>query len=301
MPSADRAESLYREAVAARDAADFRSLHALARKLLAAAESENDRRYQALGHLMLGIALSLRNDGASSQRSLRRAREIFKAIGDTTGEGRAMMSMGAVALDIDLDADAARALYDECLPMMRRSGDRQQYAIALGNVGEIDRLEGDYAAALRHAGEALEIFRELGEHARAAWQLTNMAHYHLLSRRSNHEVAVSHLLEAFEELRADPNPRWTAWYFDVWIILAASSQQWETVALLRAFVERYRDENEVPRLQATLPWLSAPFEQVWKALPEERLDELLLEGEALTVSAAHELALRSVAAVERAT
>jgi len=287
--SDDPFEVLYRAAMGARDAADFRTAERYAKELVALSESRGDRHWLAMAYVILAPALGQRNDSRGAGEAARKARDLFRELHDEVGEARALMALGAIALDINLDSSTARNYYDECVPMIRRAKDRRLLAVALGNLSEIARLEGDYRIALKHSTESLEIFRALGDHARSGWQLVNTAHYHALSR--DYDTAVERLREAFDELTLERNPRWLAWYFDVWIIIAASSQRWETVARLRGFTDRYRDEHNVHRLQAMLPWLSMPFEQVWKNLPQERVDELLIEGESLTVEQAHAIAV----------
>ena len=98
------------------------------------------------------------------------------------------------------------------------------------------------------------------------------------------------MASAYDLLRFEPNPRWLAWYFDTWFLIAAGLGRWDAAAQLLAFTDKYRDEQNQPRLQAMLPWLSTPKERLARELSHERHDELVAAGEALTIETAQRLA-----------
>jgi len=97
---------------------------------------------------------------------------------------------------------------------------------------------------------------------------------------------------AYVEIVRDPNPRWLAWHFDVWFIIAGRScKALETAARLLGFVDRLRHEKNLPRLPGVLPWFHYRS-KVGQALSGERLQDLMLEGEALGVADAQALGRR---------
>jgi tetratricopeptide (TPR) repeat protein len=264
------------------------TLERLSREIIEKSEASGDRARLAWGYYYLGSACFQRNDGAGAERALRRSLELFEALHDDHGRARAMCSIGAVVLDIHHDFDQARRWYDGAIPLMRRFADRNRLAIALGNVGEICRSEGDTRAALTYAKEALEIFCELGEHTNAGWQLADLGHYHAIRRDVS--AAVECLNEAYRELSVERNPRWLAWYFDIWFIVAAQLQRWDAAARLLGFIEHYRDVHKTPRMQGLLPWLSQPIEELARRMRADRsLDELRVAGESLTLEEAQAL------------
>lgn len=287
MEQGREASALYAAAVSAQDAADYLTLARLAREIVALCESNGDHLGLAWGHYFTGAANFQRSDGAAARGAYSKAQDLFSEVGNREGVARCMLGQAAVALDIAVDADEARRLYDLAVPIVREIGDQRRLAIVLGNLGEICRMEGECAQALRYAGEAVALFREVGDPAYAGWQLTSMGHYHLLLR--DHAAAIQSMRESHRELLRDPIPRWMAWYFDVWLIIVAALDRWEAAARLLGFVNRYRDENNTPRMQGILPWFSAPIEELHKRLSEERLHELMLEGESLTSQAAQSL------------
>lgn len=291
MESGESFQTLSAAAAAAHQRRDDRELERLAAELLALGERENDVAARAWGHHNLGLARMLRNDGVAGRREFTAARELFEQLGDTAAASRSIMNLALIALAIDVDAKAARRYFQLAEPVVRQSGDRLRIARALGNFGEILRLEGDYRAALNAASESLSIFHELGEHARAAWQLANIAHLHSL--RSDFDQAHAALNEAWDELSIAPNPRWIAWYFDVAFIIAAKQRRWDVAAQLLGFADRWRDDHSITRNQVMLPWLSEPKERMTQALDNDELVRHLREGAALTPDRAVRLLLPS--------
>jgi tetratricopeptide (TPR) repeat protein len=273
---------------AAQAAADFRELERAGRELIALGESSGNKLELAWGYNYVGVALVRRNDGRAAERAFRTAQALYDEAGDRLGVGRMLMNLGMIAIDIDVDVDLAHKLYDEGIHIIREANEPSRLAIALGNFAEICRLEGDYRQATASAEEALAIFEDLGDAAHAAWLLADLAHFQSL--RGDQPAAVANLRGAFERLRAEPNPHWTALCFDVSVIIAAKLDDWDAATRLLGFCDRYRDENAVQRLQGMLPWLSIPIERLSKELPERRRNELLLEGELLTVEEAQTLA-----------
>jgi tetratricopeptide (TPR) repeat protein len=285
---ADNLKRLIAAAAEAQAASDYLTLERLSRELIEAAESGGDRARLAWGYYYLGSACFQRNDGSSAERALRRSLELFEQLGDDYGRARAMCSFGAVVLDVHHDYDQARHWYDGAIPLIRRSGDRHRLAVALGNLGEICRSEGHTKRALEHASEALEIFKALVDHTEAGWQLADIAHYHAIRR--DVAAAVESLRDAYAELCVERNPRWIAWYFDIWFIVASQLERWDAAAQLLGFIEHYRDVNKTPRMQALLPWLSQPIEELARRMRNDaRLDELRVAGQSLTLEEAQAL------------
>ena len=88
---------------------------------------------------------------------------------------RAKLLNGAgILADAQGDYSAAHALYQECLEIRRRLGDRKNVARSLNNLGEVARAQGDYVAAGALYRECLEILREFGEQRGIAISLNNL-------------------------------------------------------------------------------------------------------------------------------
>ena len=284
----EEANALLDAARNARLASNFLLLQRIARELIAFGADGDGSEANAFGYYHLGIALSNLNHGSEAAVATREAIRLYEAAGDRFSAAKAMMNLGSIELDNVGNAVEARRLYEASAPIVRELGDPLHLAIALGNLGEICRLEGDYRGALTNAKESLAIFRTLADTDNTIWQITAIAHYRFALRQ--YAPAIAAMATAFDLLRKDPNPRWLAWYFDTWFLIAAGLDHWETAATLLAFTDKYRDEQNQPRLQAMLPWLSTPKERLARELPHELYDELVAAGEALTIETAQHLA-----------
>lgn len=292
MADATDVRELHNAAAAAQAAADYLALADLARRMIELSEKNGDALGLAWGSYFAAAALYQRNDGPAATREYRRARELFEKIQNREGAARSMLGMAAVAIDIDVDVDEGRRLYDLAVPIIRELGDERRLAIVLGNLGEICRLEGSTAKAEQYSEEALDLFQDIGDSASAGWMLCNIAHLRLLHR--DEIGALESMQDAYEELEQNPVPRWVAWYFDTWFIIAAALGHWEKAAQIYAFVNRYRDEHSAPRYQGILPWFSSPVEQLSQNIDAEQLSQLFDAGETLTVETANKLVFEIV-------
>jgi hypothetical protein len=115
-----------------------------------------------------------------------------------------------------------------------------------------------------------------------------IAHCRALTREYSAAIAGMH--EAYRFLQMRPNPRFVAAHFDTWVMIAKTLGDLEVGARILAFVDRYRFDHYVRRLQGMLPWLSEFRERIALELSDERLQTLTAEGETLTVEAAQALA-----------
>ena len=281
------AESLYEAARSAQRLGNARDLERLARKLVALAESSGDVRALAFGHYYLGSSFFWRNDGRSARTHFDKALDAFEDAGDREGIARVKIAVAAVAVDIDLEVARARRLYLEALPAVRELKQDKFLAVALGNLAEVCRLEGDYVPAQRYAAESAELFERDGSYAKAGGQLATMAHLAMLQRA--YPEALERMRSAWQQLAREENPRSLAWYFDIAFMLAAGLNRWETAAQLLGFVGHYRDANGAQRLQGILPWFSRPVEKLAEKLGDARALELIRTGEGLTLAQAQAL------------
>lgn len=272
---------------AAWDRGDFEALETSARDLLARAEAEGDHAKLALGHRFLGAARLSFHDEATARSELYQAMQLFSEIGDHVGAANVMLSLGTLAMELNMDPHEAHGLYTEALALLRAHGNQQRIAVALGNLAEVYRQEGDYRRAMQHATESLTIFRELHDSSRAAWQLTLIAHLHALRR--NDASAVEYLNQAYDALKSNQNPKWISTFFDVWFMLATRLERWEIAAMLEGFIEHYRDVNHIPRLLGLFPWFAPCVERLYESVPPVRIEELRTRGTKLSVEEAIEL------------
>lgn len=283
-----RLAELQRRAGDALVAADYRTLREASREILALGESTGDERATAWGDYFTGIVLIYNNEGGPATRALRRALRYFRDNGERVVAARTMINLAMVEIDINLNASEARRLYEEAAPAIREEGDTLRLAILYGNLAEVCRLEGDYDASVRHGRESIALFREIGDRGHLVWQLVTLAHIQALRR--DYAAAVATLRDADAALGADLSAHWIAMYFDMWVIVSAKLERWDDTARLLGYVDRMRSEENAPRLQGMLPWLSSPMERLAAMTSQARVRELFLEGEALTFDGARALA-----------
>ena len=287
MTLSPEAERLRKSAVSAQEAYDYLTLARIAKEMVELCEGNGDKLGLAWAYYFAGASGYQRNDGANSARAYRRARDLFTEIGNDEGLARSLLGLAAVAIDVNLDVAQARHLYDQALPTVRKMGDKRRLAIVLGNLGEICRMEGDLTRALAYVDESIGLFAEVGDRASVGWQLANAAQYHLQQR--DYAAAIASMRAGYAEVQRDPIPRWVAWHYDTWFLIAAALEQWEIAARVLGFVNRYRDDHSAPRNQGILPWFSGPVEQISAHFEGDRLHELFAEGEALDVEGAERL------------
>ncbi len=280
-------EELATAAEAARAASDFVSLEDLARAFIDIGESTGNTEAAALGNYHMGTVLTRRNAGSEAAHVTRIAIELFSARGDRFNEARATMNLGTIEFAINGNTAAASRLYGSSIPVFREFDERLYLAIALGNIGEVFALDGDYGRALANSEESLEIFRTLNRADYTAWQLINSAHYRHRLRR--HESVAEPMREAYDLLRVYPDPRWIAWYFDVTVLITADLGRLDDAAKLLAFTDRYRDEHGQPRNNEMLLWFSSTKERIARELSDDAFETLVSEGESLTIESAQQL------------
>ena len=73
-----------------------------------------------------------------------------------------MRSLGDVLKGQGFDAAAVSA-YERCLPVARQVGDRLDQSYALTNLAMLANVRQDYPLSARYAGEALAMFRAMGD------------------------------------------------------------------------------------------------------------------------------------------
>ena len=291
--SAPTRQSLSEAAAAAQREGDSRKLLHAAGELVALCENDGDKEGLVLGYYYLGLSHFLRGEGAKARAAYRHALELGTKIGNKPGILRATIGLAAVAGEFDLDVEGLRALSEDALRMARELRDEKSEAVTLGSLAEACHLQGDFARSIRFASESAQIFARLERWSSAGAQYATVAHVHGLRRE--YARAIETMRTAWEYLRREPIAFHRAWYFQVWFLIAAGLNQWETAARLYGFLAHYRDINEAPRLNGMLPTMSGPIERHYKELGHDRAIMLAAEGESYTLDQAQALAETLVA------
>ena len=282
---------LVEAAKSAQLSSDFRGLEHAARRLATRYRSDGEARGLGDAYAYLGAARIGQGDAPGARSAFERSRKWLERTRDSMGVVRALNGLAVAALDIDLDAVAARRHLEAALPIARRAAGKERHwlGIALGNLSELQRFEGDYVGAIASAREAFSIVQEHQDDRRAAWQLMNIAHCRLLlnDRRS----AVQSMEAARKYLSNDDrDPRMVAWYFDMWFIVAAGLNDWENAARLLGFADMFRAKNKLVRLPLLLPWIAPMIARLERKLPGETRVALTSEAGAFSIHEAYELA-----------
>ncbi len=164
----------------------------LAEELLHEASREGVTLYQvyALRALAAGLGYSGRMDEAET--AAEQALKLVQELDDDRLLLRCVITRGALYL-AQGQHRAAHELYSRYLPRCEGPEMEAERAKLLNNLGVIARRRGDYAAALKHFLECLEIDRHQGQGAAQALTLHNLADiYHWLEL---HEQAEKHVRE----------------------------------------------------------------------------------------------------------
>jgi class 3 adenylate cyclase/tetratricopeptide (TPR) repeat protein len=145
---------------------------ALAREAVAAAERGAEgpaaRRARAEAHLAVGrMEMNLARAGAA-RGELERALELFRALGDTAGEGRALDMLG-MALFCAADLDAAVACSQAALPHLGAAGDRQTEASCMTTLAMSLLYRGRRTEGEPWLPRSLEAGRAIGARAHEAY------------------------------------------------------------------------------------------------------------------------------------
>jgi hypothetical protein len=261
----------------------------IGREMITLGESAGQPDAVAWGCFHLSIALWQLGRGSEAADAGRRAVELLSKTGDSLAVARAKMNLAAIELDFNINTAEARRLFDEALPVIRATGEPQRIAIALGNLSEIVRLEGDYRRAIEIGAEARAMFEELGDLASVAIMYTNAAH--CLSMLRDGAGAIDSLRKAHAALVRQPTHRWIAYFFETAAIIAGRAGDLERAAMMLAFAVLYRYEHEAGRTAQLLPYLSQLKERMETDFSYERYEELRLAGEALTLEEAYAYAV----------
>ena len=115
--------------------------------------------------------------GAFGRAISKQAVDIFRSIGDKKDEAYAL----SLVADTHFTYQRAEAkqFYERSLGLSREVNDRSRVAGRLMDLGIIATLDCDFDVAERNFREALQIYRETGEHNRAALQLKHLANVYM--------------------------------------------------------------------------------------------------------------------------
>ncbi|CAE8628595.1 unnamed protein product, partial [Polarella glacialis] len=146
-------------------------------------------RFRAAGHrLAEGIILLVLAECNTSRRGpkrreralelVREALDTFRAVADTRWEARALLAL----VNIQHKSKYQEGMHESAtlaLGLARELGDRKAEALALHASGLAFMRDGDAEAAIAKGRQALEIFREIGDHRLETAQMSTLAQWQL--------------------------------------------------------------------------------------------------------------------------
>ncbi len=115
-----------------------------------------------------------RNDLYKGKEYLHRSLSLYQKIGDKRGAARASILLSIRGVETPQEIQQSIGLAQESLVVFRELGDKPEMALTLNILGELRRVEGDYASAKQYYEACLEIVKETGERIREAMQYDNL-------------------------------------------------------------------------------------------------------------------------------
>jgi tetratricopeptide (TPR) repeat protein len=147
------------------------------RQSLALSEQVGDTLGQAGAHLVLALALTWQKDDHGVLAHLTEARNLYRFLGNTQWEIRAVSMMGASYTRLGHHAKARR-FCESALALCVRHNDVYGQADSLDNLGAIAGNTGDHHQALHNYGRALALWRDLDNTYRQAGTLAALGDTH---------------------------------------------------------------------------------------------------------------------------
>ena len=114
------------------------------------------------------------NDLHKGKGYLHRSLSLYRKIGDKRGAARSSVLLSIMGVDMPQEIQKSIGLAQESLVVFRELGDKPGISLALNILGELKRVEGDYDSARQYYEECLEIVKETGERLREAMQYHNL-------------------------------------------------------------------------------------------------------------------------------
>jgi tetratricopeptide (TPR) repeat protein len=232
------------------------------------------------------MAFSL-HDAAGCKHWLEKALVVERKLNNQSKEASVLINLGFASGELsEINIEST----EEGLALAREIGDRETIAYGLNVLGEIYRMQGDYAAAKQVYEESLPIAREVGDQLRETMIMGNLGI--VAFNLGDFEQARARDLEAYKlalEIENDYLIRGALSYSGGYLgvlgqperavrLMAAGDTQLAAIGSRR----QAADQHEIEKLIAL----------VRKQLDDETFDRLWAEGESLSLDDAIDLALR---------
>lgn len=162
------------EARIAQRQGDFKKLLELAQRNAAKAQGLGSRVLEADMLLMQNRAYEYLGDLKKSEQVAEQAKELYAAVGDEDGVGRALNAIANVVADQG-DNKRAGKLYEQSLAINRKVGNKSEEAVELHNLAILLHDRGELIAAKNMYEQSLAINREIDNKYGQAETLNSLA------------------------------------------------------------------------------------------------------------------------------
>jgi non-specific serine/threonine protein kinase len=173
---------------------------------------------------------------------------LWRAVGDPTGQARALWLLGLSWVRRGDPTEAAlaeaEALAEAALEVARRGGDARGAGHALGLLGRVHERRGEPARSVAFNEQALAVWRELGDRAEECSTLGELAE--ATAQRGDH-VAAAALWEEVLPLAREVGEAWmVAWYLEGRADLALADGRSGMAARLLGAAAAWRGAHGAP-------------------------------------------------------
>lgn len=122
----------------------------------------NDERARGAAYNYLGISAKQQGDAAAARDLFSKSLAAAQTAGNIRGQAVAIASLGSVAMDLEVDLEAARAHFQDAVRVFREIGDQVNAVTIETNLIEIMVNSGEFDAAHELSGKLVEEARVLG-------------------------------------------------------------------------------------------------------------------------------------------
>ncbi len=152
----------------------------------------------AESYFALGYLHYTSNDFDPALDEFNKALRIYKRLGLTAGESKALNRIGNV---FQLKGAYPEALqnYNKALTLNRSVNNEDEIARSLTNISSINRLFGNYTGALEHSLKALDLYEKVKDKEGIAWSALNIARLFRISNEP--EKALEYLTKSMAQYR----------------------------------------------------------------------------------------------------
>jgi predicted ATPase/tRNA A-37 threonylcarbamoyl transferase component Bud32 len=143
----------------------------------------------------LGLISSIKCKYEEAKQRFNSARQIWKKLGNRSGEGKALDNLGII---YNRCGNPVKALQNHrrAMSIHRESGDKKNEANALGHLAAVNYSCGDYSTGIRQATEAKVLYHGIGDKQGEAIQLANIGSIYY--KQGNLKKALSRYMESLD-------------------------------------------------------------------------------------------------------